>query len=206
MHLNIWTSVDSYKFCCKEKFSFVIVLIAGTFAGLATKNFADSIHFISDLGSLGPNPDFITKRKAWIADLVLKIAVSLMLCAVYVAFAIHIRSSLTKSIRFLERSNGSARAILGYQRIIKFTTIICTILVIYNAGIRLLERSLFLYGKLLAYHQKWLYGIGGALMNYPLIRAMEFMKYMIKALMCAKPTCFLSTYIWMRYNCTKPRS
>ena len=190
---------------CKKAvglYLFLVGLISAIIASLATKNHHDRYQLLFD-NPWSTDGHGFELRHAWIADIILKIAVSILSCAMYVVFTLGIRVSLQKSIAFLNQSNASAHAVDAYQRIIKFTTIIRAIFVTFNIGVHILEIWVYLHEKLLLHHPAAL-GFD-YITNVTIMRMMPILAQVTKVLMCGKTTCYTSVYIWMRYNCNKQR-
>ena len=176
----------------------IVLVVSVIIAILATKAFTDL--YTPDLYGLGMKIGL--GNYAWIADIAFRVVISFLTAIFHLIFTLRIRVALKKSIEFLEKSNVVTDAAEGYRRIIVFTSVICSILFVYNIMAQLILAYCSFQRQLVANFPMMVIDFS---LNYTLWNFEAIARYSVKMLFCLKPFAFGVTYIWARYPRDKQR-
>ena len=198
--------------CCPDKkdlllskravsvYLITVVVISVIIAILATKALIDSIE--PGVMEFGLGMKIGLANYAWIADIAFRVLISFSTAIFHLVFTLRIRLALKKSIKFLEKSNVSTDAAERYRRIILFTSVISSILFVYNIVAQSVlaycsfQRQLVINFPMMVID----FTFNTSLLNFEAIA-----RYSVKMLFCLKPFAFGVTYIWARYPRDKQR-
>ena len=190
---------------CKKAISVYLalaLLLSAMVAGLATKNYADL--YSVQVGS-SASAQFPSGKYAWIVELVLRSAISWATCVFYLAWTLKIRRSLKKSIQFLQEVGSPAAqySMAAYARIIKFSTIVASLLLFYNLVVEVVKNLATLHVQMLAHYP---FSLPGYVYSLKYLAVSSLMRHFSNLLLCVKPIALGLTYIWARYPRQRPAS
>ena len=172
-----------------------VTAVSATFAGLAAKINEDLKENYSGAVITTTHPSWRAKY-TWVYFVALKAIVSLMICVFHVVFTARIRISLNKSIAFLKQVNATSNGARAYERIIRFSLAICSVVVVYNLFVLCGEIGVEIRHHLLAND---LFNLRFSSQEYS-IPYVTLVRYSVNILHCFKPACYGVPYIWVRYH------
>ena len=130
----------------------------------------------------------------WASVLALKFLVTFMTCVFQVGFTVRIRISLRRSIKFLVENSSGLQGARRYQKIIRFSVVLCVIMVFYNFAVQGVITGKEIHRQLIAYFLID-YRI---LENLGAMRALEITDRVMYMINCLKPCLVGLTYIWVK--------
>ena len=177
---------------------FVVVLVSGTFSGLATKMYHDW-HNEDSLANI-PLPDLLGLPKVsfnsvWIYDVILKVVVSSLIGGFQIFCTLKIRVALDKAIAFLTKSNATTPAAAAYGKIRRFCFIICLTFGFFHFIVQFLEAGLTIVKEFVRSNE-----IAISSKTYAVFTALSFAQYVIKIVNCSRPLLYCAAYAWLRWR------
>ena len=153
----------------------------------------------------GPSTIFPTGKYAWIAELIVRSAISWATNGFYLALTLRIRRPLKKSIQFLQELHSPAAqySMAAYARIITFSTIVCSLLLFYHFVVEVLKNLASLHVQLVAHFPL---SMPNFVFSWRLLEASNLTRHFSNLLLCIKPMAVGLTYIWAKYPRQRPPS
>ena len=130
-------------------------------------------------------------KYTWVYYIVLNIVVKVMVFVFHVVFVVRIRVSLNGSIAFLSKLHRANNNVRVYERIIKFSLIICSIVGFFNVLVTGIQTGLMVY-KHLAFNRYFVLSI----LRYAAV--CDIVKYSVNIIVFLKTACYGGAYIWLK--------
>ena len=183
-HPDKTESLTSWKII--SVYQIVIALVAGFFSFFFAKMEADVLE-----------PDFLSINgtyNAWLPNLILKIISSSLSSCFFCFFTVKIRGALKKSVQFLSVATTSGQCVERYEKIIRFSTLLCVCVVMFNLilenvanGFAILHAKMTFYSL---YYSYLIYDEDVAI----------YSRLTWKVLTCLKPGFYAIIYLWLKYG------
>ena len=181
-----------------------ILALSSVFSAMATKMnmdlkvYSESREVVTNYGwDIG----FIVvrgRRYTWIPYVVLKIIVSAMVSAFQIFLTVRVEATLRDGIRFLRLNDSlsASKRAEAYAKIIRYSILICCILVLYNLCVQSVEIALMARHHM---HANWMknYLFGR---NRSWEDVLVVSKLATHILICMKPFCYAAAWIWFRFH------
>ena len=134
----------------------------------------------------------------WMSYVGLKLFVSVLICIFHVVVTARTRRRLERAIAFLLRANVdiSHGHVRKYEKLRKFSLVVCLLIVINNFVVRALEisikahRNRYLHAR--PAQKLWLSRSDSMFLNIA--------RYVINVVVCIKPCCYAAAYSWLKMN------